>query len=164
MAKTAQTANFTDILDAAPSPDDRPKSLPVGSYLCLVKGQPRHDKSSKRFTPFVEFTLIPKQAGQDVDQDDLTAWATKADGTMKRLEDTVIPATFYTTDNAIFMLNDFLEHCGIEADGRTRREMLDDTPNCEVVAYIRHEARQDGTGVQARLGKTAPADSFNAAE
>lgn len=161
----AQTqTSFADILDAPPSEDDRPKPPPQGSYLCVVKGMPRIDKSSQKQTPFVEFTLIPKAAGADVDAEDLQAWATKADGSMKRLDEITIKNTIYTTEASVFMLNDFLSHCGIEADGRSRREMLDDTPNCEVVIFIRHEARQDGQGVVARVGKTAPAEDFQAAE
>lgn len=160
MANTPTQRSFADVLDAPPSADDRPKSLPVGSYLCTVKGMPRIDKSAQKQTPFVEFTLVPKQAGADVDADDLTAWATRADGSIKRLDETTLKNTIYITENSVFMLNDFLEHCGIETDGRSRREMLDDTPNCDVVIYIRHEARQDGQGVQARISKSAPADSF----
>lgn len=165
MANAPAQRSFADVLDAPPSADDRPKTAPVGSYLCTIKGMPRIDKSSQKQTPFVEFTLIPKEAGADVDEDDLATWLTKADGTVKRIDENTFKNTIYTTENSVFMLNDFLEHCGIESDGkRSRREMLDDTPNCDVVIYIRHEARQDGQGVQARIGKSAPADSFVAAE
>lgn len=155
--------NYASLLDKPASLDDRPKTQPQGSYLCIIKGLPRYDKSSKKQTDFVEFTAQVLQAGPDVDEDDLAAWLTKADGSTVAISDKTIKLTYYITEGSIFMLNDFLDHCGTD-DSKSRRERIDDTPNAEVVVYIRHEARQDGTGVQARVGKTAPADSFNQEE
>lgn len=158
--------NYASLLDKPASLDDRPKTQPQGSYLCLVKGLPAHDKSSQKLTDFVEFTFQILQAGPDVDEDDLAAWLTKSDGSVTKLTDKTFKSRFYVTENSIFMLNDFLDHCGIDdADGtKSRRERIDETPNAEVVVYMRHEARKDGQGVQAKVGKTAPAEGFNAAE
>lgn len=159
--------NYASLLDKPASLDDRPKTQPQGSYLCVLKGLPRYDKSSKKQTDFVEFTAQVQQANtHDVDQDDLEAWLTKSDGSKVKITDKTLKLTYYLTENSIFMLNDFLDHCGIDdADGtKSRRERIDETPNAEVVVFIRHEARQDGQGVQARVGKTAPAEGFNAAE
>lgn len=151
--------NYASLLDKPASLDDRPKTQPQGSYLTIIKGLPRYDKSSKKQTDFVEFTGQILQAGPDVDEDDLAAWLTKADGTVVPITDKTIKLTYYITDGAIFMLNDFLDHCGTD-DSKSRRERIDDTPNAEVVVYIRHEARQDGQGVNARVGKTAPPEGF----
>ena len=49
--------NFASILDEAPTEIDRPKPIPTGTYLCRVQGTPTYDKSSKKGTPFVQFTL-----------------------------------------------------------------------------------------------------------
>lgn len=155
--------NFASLLDKPASLDDRPKTQPQGSYLTIIKGLPRYDKSSKKQTEFVEFTAQVLQAGADVDADDLEAWLTKADGSKVAITDKTVKLTYYLTDGSIFMLNDFLDHCGTDED-KTRRERIDETPNAEVVIFIRHEARQDGQGVNARVGKTAPADGFNAQE
>lgn len=155
--------NYASLLDKPASLDDRPKTQPQGSYLTLLKGLPRYDKSSKKQTDFVEFTAQVLQAGPDVDEDDLAAWLTKADGTVVPITDKTIKLIYYITEGSIFMLNDFLDHCGTD-DSKSRRERIDDTPNAEVVVYIRHEARQDGTGVQAKVGKTAPAEGFNQEE
>lgn len=155
--------NYASLLDKPASLDDRPKTQPQGSYLCLVKGLPAYDKSSQKQTDYVEFTFQVLQAGPDVDEDDLTAWLTKADGTVTALTDKTFKNRFYLTDNSIFMLNDFLDHCGTD-DVKIRRERIDETPNAEVVVYIRHEGRKDGQGIQAKVGKTAPADGFNQEE
>src|SRR5712664_4063770 len=113
MAQTAQTpANFNDILDRPSSDVERPKTLPAGSYTCIVKGLPRHDKSTKKQTPFVEFTLAVQSAGEDVDEEDLKAWMTKPDGSSRALTDATIRATYYTTEDSLYRLKDFLDHCG----------------------------------------------------
>lgn len=159
----ANQPNFASLLDKPASLDDRPKTQPQGSYLTIIKGLPRYDKSSKKQTDFVEFTAQCLQAGPDVAEDDLAAWLTKADGTVVPITDKTIKLTYYLTEGSIFMLNDFLDHCGTD-DTKIRRERIEETPNAEVVVYIRHEARQDGSGVSAKVGKTAPADSWNAQE
>lgn len=157
------TPNYASLLDAPASLDDRPKTQPQGSYLCIIKGLARYDKSSKKQTDFAEFTAQVLQAGPDVDEDDLAAWLTKADGSQVPITDKTIKLTYYLTENSIFMLNDFLDHCGTD-DTKIRRERIEDTPNAEVVVYIRHVARQDGQGVRAEVAKTAPAEGFNASE
>ncbi len=157
MAKAATATsrpNFGSLLDTQADEVERPKPRPEGSYLWVIKGLPRFDKSSKKQTEFVEFTLACTAAGEDVDADGLAA----AGG----IEDYTTRATYYLTEGALWRLKEFLEHCGIEVEGRTLRSAIEDTPNCAVGGYIRHETSQDGEQIFARLGKTFPADNFNA--
>ncbi len=149
MAQTQTSPNFGALLDKPASDVERPKPLPQGSYHCIVKGLPRFDKSSKKFTEFVEFTLQPTAAGEDVDEEDLAAMGGIANKTIR--------ATYYITEDALWRLKDFLSHCGIEEDG-SLRNMIDQTPNCEVIAFIKHRASEDGQSVFAELAKTAPAE------
>ncbi len=149
MAQTQTTPNFGALLDKPASDVERPKPLPQGSYHCVVKGLPRFDKSSKKFTEFVEFTLQPTSAGEDVDEEDLEAMGGIANKTIR--------ATYYITEDALWRLKDFLGHCGIEEDG-SLRNMIDRTPNCEVIAFIKHRASEDGQSVFAELAKTAPVE------
>ena len=149
MAQTQTSPNFGALLDKPASDIERPKPLPQGSYHCIVKGLPRFDKSSKKFTEFVEFTLQPTAAGEDVDEEDLAAMGGIANKTIR--------ATYYITEDALWRLKDFLSHCGIEEDG-SLRNTIDQTPNCEVIAFIKHRASEDGQSVFAELAKTAPAE------
>jgi len=149
MAQTQTSPNFGALLDKPASDVERPKPLPQGSYHCIVKGLPRFDKSSKKFTEFVEFTLQPTAAGEDVDEEDLEAMGGIANKTIR--------ATYYITEDALWRLKDFLGHCGIEEDG-SLRNMIDQTPNCEVIAFIKHRASEDGQSVFAELAKTAPVE------
>jgi hypothetical protein len=143
--------NFASILDEAPTEINRPKPLPVGTYLCVVQGQPVYDKSNKKGTPFVEFTLRPVSAEEDVDADDLAE--------MGGIGDKTIKATFYLTDDAVFRLDEFHQHCGIDinepASRRSRNEAI---VNAQVRAVIKHEMSQDATQAFARLSRTAVAD------
>ncbi len=83
MAQTQTSPNFGALLDKPASDVERPKPLPQGSYHCIVKGLPRFDKSSKKFTEFVEFTLQPTSAGEDVDEEDLEAMGGIANKTIR---------------------------------------------------------------------------------
>lgn len=143
--------NFASILDEAPTEINRPKPLPVGTYLCVVQGQPVYDKSNKKGTPFVEFTLRPISAEEDVDADDLAE--------MGGIGDKTIKATFYLIDGAAFRLDEFHQHCGIDinepASRRSRNEAI---VNAQVRAVIKHEMSQDATQSFARLARTAVAD------
>ncbi len=137
-------ANFSDILDLETSETERPKPLPQGTYTCVVQGLPRYDKSSKKQTPFVEFTLAPNGVLDDVDAEALEDMGGFAGKTIR--------ATYYLTDDALWRLKEFLAHCGIE-DGKYR-DCIDQTPGCSVGAVLRHKASQDGTGVFAELART----------
>lgn len=141
--------SFADILDRAPSDIERPKPLPTGTYHCIVVGLPEMGKSAKKQTPYAKFTLRPTAAGDDVDTGELEA--------MGGLGNKTIPATYYLTEDSLFRLKDFLEHCGI-TEGSTLAEMIDQSPNREVMAFIRHVPSQDGQSVYAELGRTAPVE------
>lgn len=151
MSKTAPKApNFGALLEAAPSEVNRPKPLPVGGYLCIVQGLPKYDKSSKKGTEYTEFTLKPIEALEDVDKEALEE--------MGGLGDKTLRVTFYLTEDAIYRLDEFHEHLGIELDPKvTRRQRNEEAPGKEVIAYVRHESSQDGQNTFARVGATAVA-------
>lgn len=45
-------ADFTSILNKPMAETERPKPLPVGTYLCMVQGQPEFGESNQKKTPF----------------------------------------------------------------------------------------------------------------
>lgn len=149
---------IADILDKPATQIDRPKPLPVGTYLWMVVGMPRHDKSKEKQTPYVEFTVKCMSAFDDVDEEGLAEWAIKSDGTSRALTDFTQKLTFYTTADAVYRLQDFIDHCGCAEEGKSTRQCLDDMPNAQFVGSIVHSASKDGTTVYANIGKTAPVD------
>lgn len=140
-------ANISDILNRPADEVEAPKPLPPGSYNCVVKGLPEQGESSKKKTPFLKFALQITSARDDVDEDALKEYGPVAGK--------IIDATYYITDDALFMLTDFLSSLGIDLDGKSISAAIDESPNCEVVAFIKHEPSQDGSRFFARLGKTA---------
>lgn len=149
--------SFSAILDEPASTTERPKPLPVGTYECVVKGLPKFDKSSKKQTDYVEFTLIPMAPLDDVDQEALTEALNRPDGSSRRLQDFTIRATFYLTEDAKWRLKKFLEDLGLNVnEGLTYTQLIQQAPNCSVLASLKHEASEDGEAIFARLSKTAP--------
>src|SRR5262245_54045316 len=97
---------FGSILDKPSASVERPKPMPVGTYLWIVQGLPRYDKSSVKKTEFVEFTLRPLQASEDVDLEALDA--------VGGLDGKSTKATYYLTEDAVWRLKDFLDNCGVD--------------------------------------------------
>lgn len=142
--------NFASILDEAPTEVERPKPLPVGTYTWLV-GPWITGKSSKKGTPFVEFTLRCLAAGEDVDTDELETMG-GCDGKTQRL-------TFYTTEDAIYRLDEFHEHCGLDlTDAMSRRQRNDEVVNAQVLGYIGHRQAEGADTIFAEIKRTLPAD------
>lgn len=149
MAKDSTT--FSDILDTPIVDAEKPKPLPQGSYLCAVQTPPKMDKSSKKGTPYVEFTLKPLKAGDDVDTDEL-----KEQGGLK---ERTLRTTFYLTDGAKWRLREFIENCGIEFEDDTSfSEGIAQLSGCQVIAYVKHEPSADGNQLFANVSNTAPVE------
>jgi hypothetical protein len=143
--------NFSSILDESPTEVERPKPLPVGTYLCIVAGQPVYDKSTKKGTPYVEFTLRPLAAESDVDEDELA----EAGG----LDNKSLRATFYLTEDAVYRLDEFHQHCGIDLeDEASRRQRNDEVVNAQVRVVVNHGTSQDGTRIYAQIARTLSAE------
>ena len=150
----ATRATFGSILDRKSSEVERPRPLPVGNYLCQVKGLPTYDKSTKKHTEYVEFSMVPIQALDDVDQEQLAEVGGLAGKT--------IDATFYLTEKSIWRLTEFLNDCGVEEDDLSIRQRVEQSPGCQVICTIIHEPSRDGKGVYANFGGSAPVDEVEA--
>lgn len=142
------SGNFADILSATPTTIETPKPLPVGEYIWLVTGQPKFDKSQKKGTPYVEFSCTCQQAMDSVDQAAL-AEAKGCQGKTRRL-------TFYTTDDAIYRLDEFLfKHLGFELGTMSRKEAIAQSAGRTFVGTIRHQPSDDGTRLYDNISNTA---------
>lgn len=151
MATLAKTApNFGALLNKKMSEVERPKPYPVGTYLCVVQGLPRFDKSTKKGTEFSEYQLKPLQALDDVDAGDLAEM-----GGLER----VIKATYYHTEGAIWRLKEFLQACLGEDEDISLEEAIEKTPNCQVLVTIKHESSQDGETIYGVVDKVTRVES-----
>lgn len=148
MSPAQASPNFGALLDKPSSDIERPKPLPQGTYICVVKGLPKFDKSSKKQTEYVEFILQPLQAAEDVDQDSLTEMGGIANKTIR--------ATYYITEDALWRLKKFLtEDLQIEEGDNSLRQMIAETPGKQVAVFLKHQASDDGQSVYAQIASTA---------
>lgn len=150
MAKAEPATSFESILDTPADAVERPKPLPAGTYDAIVKGLPEHGQSSQKKTPFVRFTYAIQAAGEDVDEEELEAIGGIADKTIKD--------TYYTTPDSLFRLTDALENMGIELDGKTVRQGIDETPNASVRIVVGHRSSEDGQQIFAEVKRTMRAE------
>ena len=153
------TPNFSSILDEAPTEVNRPKALPTGTYIFVV-GRWEEGKSSQKKTPFVKFSMRPIVAEADVDQDELTEALTGADGTVNDISSKTMSLTFYTTPDAIYRLDEFHEHCGLDISEPLSRKMrCDEVVNAQVRGYVAPRQSQDPDAPTfAEIKRTLPAD------
>jgi hypothetical protein len=161
MAKPQTTPTFESILDMPAADVERPKPIPAGTYNAIVYGLYEEGVSSQKKTPFVQFAFLIQSADEDVDEEELTAYLTAKDGTVKSLQSVILKnnsTKFYTTPDSMFRLTDFLDHCGIDQEGKSVRQCLSETPNCSVKILIGHTASNDGESIFAELKKTMPAE------
>ena len=149
MAKPQTKPQFASVLDMPASEVEAPPPLPVGSYIAVVQGQARIDKSAKKQTPFAEFTLKLLEALDDVNTDDLEKIGGIADKTMKY--------TIYDTEKTRHMYREFIEHCGVEIpeDGSSIGQLFAELPGRQVVVHVKHEPSQDGKRVNSRISYTS---------
>jgi hypothetical protein len=145
------TPNFASILNQSPTEVVRPKPLPVGTYLCKV-GDWERGESSKKKTPFVKFNLRPLSALADVDETDLAE--------IGGLEGRRMSITFYITEDAIAMLDEFHQNCGVDlADGTTRMARNDAVIGADILAVVAHRIDdQDPSRIFPEVRRTAAAD------
>lgn len=141
---------FGAILDKPSNEIERPKPLPVGSYLCVIAGLPKMDKSTKKQTEYVEFTANILQALDDVDKEELDA--------VGGIQGKQVTLTFYLTEKSAYRLKEFMiEDLQID-EMDTLRPMLDQTQGRQFVANIVHEPSNDGKTVFSNVGSTAPVE------
>ena len=139
--------NFSEILDRPATEIEKPKPLPVGTYIVVVRGLPEYFESSKKKTPGARFTLEILQAGDDVDTDDLEA--------MVGFQGKSLRHELWLTEDLLWRAKQFAEDCGIDTSEGTIGQILEACNGCQVMIQVRHEPAQDGSdSTFAKIGKT----------
>ena len=145
------TPNVQSILNQSPTEIERPLPMPAGTYLCTV-GDWESGESSKKKTPFIKFKLKPIAATEDVDAEALSD--------VGGLEGKNLSIIFYITEDAVFMLDEFHQNCGIDMeDGSTRAQRNDEVKNAQILALVTHRIDDtDPSRVYVEVRRTAKAD------
>jgi len=130
--------DFSSLLDMDLDAIERPPAKPAGTYKMRVNKMPESTKSREKGTPGIEFNFSYVEAMGDVDPDDLEG-VDITKGTARY--------TFWVTEDALFMLKEFLQKMGFETSGERISTLLPECVNREVFAYIAQQPRKkrDGT-------------------
>lgn len=142
--------NFASILDEAPNEVTLPPTMPEGTYEFIVKGW-GDGRTSEKGNKSIDFTLQYLNAEDDVDVDELAEVGGCA-GKQARL-------TFWITEDAVYRLDEFHEHCGLDLGEEMSRRMRNDAVmNCHVRGFVRQKPSKDGTRMFANIDRTLKAD------
>ena len=125
--------DFNGLLDKPSEDFERPKPMPVGTYLGLIAKFEYDKAKNDKKTPFVRFTIVPQEALPDVDEDALTA-ALNGEPLSTKLQ----RHELYITGDAMWRLGQFLvDHAGTDS-GIPTREQIDQAVGKLVTFTIIH--------------------------
>lgn len=143
--------NLASLLNKPAEEVRRPVALPEGTYYGTVK---THEfiTSSQKKTPGVEYTLALTHAHEDVDLSEFQS----AGGA---LEDKTLKTTFWLSENALFMLTDFIASTGIEAAGRTLGELIPQPVGQPVILDVSCDPNKQGDGYHNKVRRVTGANS-----
>jgi len=127
---------FADILNKPSGEAPKPQALPSGTYLTVVDGPFKSNKVGKDQTDTVDFSLKVLQV--------MEANAEEAAAIPDGIPGKTIFARFFITDAALYRLDEFLEHLGIEK-GLPYKQALAECPGKTVVVNLGQRPSSDGT-------------------
>lgn len=131
--------NFAALLDRSADDVKAPVPTPEGSYQAIVTTH-EFGESSQKKTPFVQFNLKLISAMDDVNPEELAECENWNQREVKSRD-----MRYYLTDDAIFMLKEFLgDVLGIDTTGRSFADMIPETTNQQLTVVISHEMIGEG--------------------
>ncbi len=135
------TTDFQSILAGAKLGEiEKPKPLPTGSYIGLIKSVAYDVSRGEKKTPFARINIELIQALDDVNQDDLAS-AGGVQGKKTKVD-------FYLTDDALFRLQEFvLDHVGLDSRGVSLDQALPMLQNMPVGVSLKQEVSQKDPSV-----------------
>lgn len=140
--------DFTKILQKQTASIEKPKPLPIGSYIANNPQLPKFQGIGKNETPAATFGLVIIAPGEDVDPEQLAAygeWKGKS-----------VRFNMFLTENSEFRTMEELTNVfGIEQEGKTLGQMFNETINKQCLVHIKHRPSDDGTEMFHEVEKLA---------
>lgn len=142
--------DFSKILGKQAEAIEKPKPLPVGTYLCNNPQLPKFLGVGKNETPCAEFGLTILAPQDDVDPDDLQTYGeVRAKNIRHRM--------FLTEGTEYRTKEELVNAFGVEEAGKTLGQMFNETINRQVYVTIKHRPSEDGTEMYHEVEKLAAA-------
>lgn len=131
-------SGFSELLDNVRVGEAKePKPIPEGSYIAVIK-ETKFDESSQQKTPYLRVFFEIISVCDDVDQAEIEALGGEAELMGKRLRQ-----DFYITDDALFILQNFItKHVKLDVDG-SFSEAIPLLPDNEVGIRVAHTIDKD---------------------
>lgn len=134
------TVDFKALLGTKAGDVKLPSPPPPGPWRLKVTKPVEPGKSSQKETPRLRVGFTFQEAMDGVDPDLVKEWL----GENGVLTKKSINDDFYLTEDATFRFVQFGRHAGVEdVDNKTLGEIASQLMNREIVAYIKHEPRQN---------------------
>ena len=144
--------NFQDILNQPAKDIEKPKPLPVGTYLCIVNGPAEFPEKGigQKETPAAILQLRPLQAREDVDQQALADAGGLAEKSIRH--------TLWLSKDAQWRTKEFRTHCGLDVEnGATLGQLFSEIPNRRLYVQLKHRTSADGSQIFSEVASTAAA-------
>jgi uncharacterized protein YeaC (DUF1315 family) len=125
-----------------------PPTLPTGTYLVGIIGQPEMITSQQKQTPGCRVMYKFWQAREDVDADELQK---VLDESSQALSDIEMRDDFYFTEKSMFMFKQFCSRVLEISEDITPKQAISEMPGKQLLIHIRHRPRQDGSGLFAEI-------------
>jgi len=122
--------DFNALLQKNVGEVERPKPFPVGTYSLTVL-RSEFGESSQKKTPYVRFHF--RATGYDTDVD--------AEMLPPNWQERELRRDFYLTDDALFMLSDFLQILGLS--GMPMDQAIARAPGAQVKGYVTQRPNQN---------------------
>ncbi len=138
------STDFKELLQDRTGDVEPPKPLPSGDYDAVIESwQTGH--SSKKQTPFVEFTCRLTAPKENVNEDEFEEY-----GGMAKLSEKTFAVPYYLTENSKFRLAQLFQSLKLD-DNVTLSDNLPNTIGAEVIATCAHQMGENG--IFARVEK-----------
>lgn len=145
--------DFTSVLDKPAADIEKPKPMPLGTYMAVVQGLPKLREVGQDKSKVIDFNLKLIAPAKDVDQQKLAEWGDLSQA--RPLQKSV----FYDTPDGQWALTQFLtDHLGIDAGRKSLREMLPESVGKQCLATLKHEPFVNSNGqaeIATRVAATA---------
>lgn len=140
--------DFSKILSKQTSAIEKPKPLPIGTYICNNPQLPKFQGIGKNETPAATFNFVVLAPGEDVDMEQLQAYG-EWKGKSLRFN------MFLTENSEYRTMEELTTVFGIEQEGKNLGQMFNETINKQVLVSIRHRPSEDGTEMFHEIEKIA---------
>jgi hypothetical protein len=160
-----EAPDYDDVYNIPVTQLDRPKPVPTGTYLGMVKGLPEEMTSPKKGTRFAQYTIQLMEPAQndrgqnkDVDPAALQEYLIRASGETMNLSDKTLRLPMWRTRDSGHRHVDFLKKLGISEfneDGSERLlpDMIAESPGRTAFFHVKHNPSADGENVYAEVDR-----------